>query len=116
MNKRITFRGMDHSDVMEQYANQQLAKIIDFLKNERTPITIDLMFEPSKVNEHHKVTLLVKSPNYDLVSEYEHPGVGFYDVIDRVIDVMYRNLHEAKRKMVDDRKVIARADKFKKER
>lgn len=117
MNKRITFKGMAHSEPMEQYANQQLAKIVDFLeKEQRTPIMIDLMLEPSKVNEHHKITLLVKTPVYDLVSEYEHQGTDFYDVLDRVIDTMYRNLHEAKRKIVDDRKVLSRADKFKKER
>ena len=31
MNKRITFRGMDHSAPMEEYANQQLAKVEKFL-------------------------------------------------------------------------------------
>lgn len=94
---------MDKSDVMEEYANQQLAKIEHFLENESTPIHIDLTLEPSKVHEHHKVELRVKSPHYNLISEYEHEGVGFYDVLDRVIDTMYRELHEAKRRRIDDR-------------
>ena len=103
MNKRIFFKNMDHSAAMENHANQQLAKIEGFLVHEASPVHIDLTFSPSKVREHHKVELRVKSPNYDLVSEYEHQGMEFYDVVDRVIDTMYRNLHEAKRQRIDER-------------
>lgn len=117
MHKRITFRNMDKSDVMEQYANKQLKKIEDFLiENERSPIYVDLIFEPSKVREHHRVELRVKSPNYDRISNYEHQGVQFYDVIDRVIDVMYKELHEDKKKLSDDRKMQGRHEEFKKQR
>jgi ribosomal subunit interface protein len=104
MHKRIYFHGMEKSDVMEQYANQQLEKIIKFLEHEPTPVYIDLTFSPSKVREHHKVELRVKSPHYDLISEYEHQGTAFYETLDRVIDTMYRELHEKKRKRVDERK------------
>lgn len=104
MNKRILFRNMDKSDVMEQYANQQLEKIVKFLENERSPVNIDLTFEPSKLREHHKVELRVKSPSYDLISSYEYQGTAFYDVLDRVIDTMYRELREAKRERLDERK------------
>lgn len=114
MHKRITFRNMDHSDVLEKYANEQLTKIEDFLQHERTPIYIDLVLEPSKVREHNRVELRVKSPQYDLISNYEGPK--FYDVLDRVIDIMYRNLHEEKRKEVDMKKQRGRHDDFKKQR
>lgn len=117
MHKRIAFRSMDHSDVMEQYVNEQLAKIETFLENERSPVYIDVIFEPSKVREHHRVEVRVKSPNYNLVSSYEHQGDKFYDTIDRVIDVMYRNLHEEKERIKkDDRKMIGRHEEFKKQR
>ena len=36
MNKRITFRAMSHSTVMEDYANEQLARIENFLKNDHS--------------------------------------------------------------------------------
>ncbi len=116
MNKRITFRNMDKSDVMEQYANQQLKKVEEFLSHERSPIHIDLVFEPSKVREHHKVELRVKSPSYEAYSSYEYQGTGFYDVLDRVIDTMYEQLHEQKRRLVNERKVEARAEEFRKKR
>ena len=116
MHKRITFRGMDHSKVTEQYANQQLKKIESFLENERSPVYIDIIFEPSKLREHSRVELRVKSPNYDLISNYEFQGQEFYDVLDRVIDIMYHELHEAKKKLLDDRKMVGRHDEFKKQR
>lgn len=94
MNKRIVFRGMEHSDVMEQYADGQLARIVHFLENEPTPIYIDLTFSPSKTREHNFVELRVKTPHYDKISTYEGPKM--YDIIDRVIDVMYHELHEEK--------------------
>lgn len=103
MNKRIYFKNMEPSKAMENHANEQLAKIEHFLENEPSPVFIDLTFTPSKVREHHFVELRVKSPNYDLVTHYEHEGMPFYECLDRVIDTMYKNLHEAKRKKIDDR-------------
>jgi ribosomal subunit interface protein len=116
MNKRIVFRNMEHSDVMEKYANEQLEKIIEFLENDRGPVYIDLYLEPSRVHEHHRVELHVKSAEYNLNSSYEHEGMGFYDVLDRVIDVMYRELREAKRKNHDMEKMRGRHDEVKKQR
>ena len=83
-----------------------------FLSNEASPVFIDLVLEPSKVHSHHRVELRVKSPHYDIISNYEGPE--FYKVLDRVIDVMYQELHEAKRKRIDARKGIGRAEDFKK--
>jgi ribosomal subunit interface protein len=117
MEKRILFRHMEHSKVLEEYANEQLAKIEHFLENEREPIYIGLTFEPSKVHAHHKVELLVKTPHYDLISSYEHKGEAFYETLDRVIDVMYRELHEKKKLLKKDKvKTTGRHDDFKKER
>ena len=117
MHKRITFRNMEKSDVMREYADQQLKKIEHYLESEPTPIYIDLVFEPSKAREHHRIEIRVKSPNYDLISNYEYQGEKFYDTLDRVIDVMYRQLCEQGRKHKrDDRKMVGRKDEFKKQR
>jgi ribosomal subunit interface protein len=116
MNKRIVFRNMDHSDVMEEYAHGQLEKIIDFLEHDRGPVHIDLYLEPSRVHEHHRVELHVKSAEYNLNSSYEHEGMSFYDTLDHVIDVMYRQLCEHKRKNHDAEKMRGRHDEVKKYR
>lgn len=107
---------MDHSDVMEEYVNQQLSKIEQFLKNESTPIYIDVVLEASKTREHPHAEVRLKTPHYDLVSNYEHTGVDMYDTIDRVIDVMYHQLREQKKKSSDNRKKCGRHEEFKKQR
>lgn len=114
MNKRIVFRNMEPSDVMRKYADEQLEKVIEFLENDRGPVFIDLYLEPSKFREHNRVELHVKSAEYNLNSSYEHEGMGFYDTLDRVIDVMYRELLEAKRKNNDMEKMRGRHDEVKK--
>ena len=117
MNKSITFKGMDHSQAVENYVNEHLEKIIKFLSNEKSPVFIDMVFEPSKTREHHKIELRVKSPNYHAISTYEHEGTPFYKAIDEVIDVMYRELHEQKRRHVDERREgVSREDKLKHQR
>lgn len=116
MNKRIVFRNMEKSDAMKDYANEQLVKIEQFLSEERSPINIDLVFEPSKTHDHHRIELRVKTPHYDKISDYEYTGTKFYDVLDRVIDVMYRELHEEKRKNHDREKMVGRHDDVKKQR
>jgi len=114
MNKRVTFKGMEHSSVLEEYANGQLVKVEEFLENERTPVYLDLVFEPSKVHAHHKIELRVKSPHYDKISNYE--GTDFYQTLDRVVDVMYHELLEEKRRRIDEKKMRGRHDEFKGQR
>ena len=108
MHKRITFRGMDHSPVIEEYCNGQLKKVEEFIKNERDPIYLDLVLEAERTHHHHRVELRIKTPHYDLISNYEGPDM--YDVIDRVIDTMYNELHEKKRELQDKNKT---ADSYK---
>jgi ribosome-associated translation inhibitor RaiA len=115
MKKRITFRSIDHSSVIEDYTNKQLKKIIEFLDNERTPVYLDIVFSPSKLRAHHWVELRIKSPNYDRITSYE--GTDFYNTLDRVIDTMYLELREDKKRIKkDDRKMCGRHEDFKKQR
>jgi ribosome-associated translation inhibitor RaiA len=117
MNKQITFRNMEKSENIESYALQQLFKIEEFLKSERSPIHIEFIFEPSKVHEHNRVELRIKTPRFDEIVDYEHKGVAFYQALDRVIDIMYLRLREAnKREKRDERKTRGRKEEFKKQR
>lgn len=100
MQKRIVFRGMDSSPVLEEFAHKHLEKVEKFLEHERTPIMIDLVMEASHVHAHHKVELRVKTPNYDLVAHHEGPEL--YQEVDRVVDKMIAELRRAKEKRVDE--------------
>lgn len=102
MQKRIVFRGMESSPVLEEYANKHLEKLDRLLENERSPIIIDLVMEASHVHAHHKVELRVKTPNYDLIAHHEGPEL--YQEVDRVVDKMIAELRRAKEKRVDAEK------------
>ena len=115
MPTRITFKDTQHADEMEQIAIKLLEKIEKFLEEEgREPIYIDLVLQPSKVHAHHLIELRVKTPEYDRHSSYE--GKDFGHTLERVIDVMYRELHEDKKRRIEDKKMVGRHDEFKKER
>lgn len=102
MHKRITFRGMDSSAAIEKYVDQQLDKVVKFLSNEKSPVSIDIVLDNNKVHAHNRVEVRIKSPNYDLVSHYEDPKM--YDAIDKAIDRIYTELRRHKEKLIDKRK------------
>ncbi len=112
MNKKFTFRGMDHSKVLEDHANKQLAKIEHFLANDKTPQQLDLVLQPAKTHAHHHVELRITTPTYHVISSHEGPE--FYQVLDHVIDVAYRQLLDQKEKKIDERKADGRPEEFKK--
>jgi ribosomal subunit interface protein len=116
MTKQFTFKDMTHSKSMEDIANNQLAKVEKFLSHEADPVFIELVFQPSKVHEHHKVEMIVKTPNYDEFVSYEKEGMPFYETLAHVIDVMYHNLLKAKERRIEQRKEVGRHNEFKKQR
>lgn len=102
MNKKITFRSMDHSPVMEKHINEQLAKIISFLEHEREPIHIEIVVEAGRPHAHHTAELLIKSPHYDCMTKCEGPQV--YRIIDRIIDAMYLKLRDRKKEILEEQR------------
>jgi len=48
MNTKITFRQMESSKVLEDYINQQLAKIEKILNYEREPVYVEIFFRAFK--------------------------------------------------------------------
>ncbi len=108
MEKRIAFRNMESTPVLEEFANKHLEKIEKLLETERTPIFIDLVLEASTVHAHNKVELRIKTPNYELVAHHEGPEM--YQEIDRVTDKMIIEIRRAKERRVDEEK---KKDSFK---
>lgn len=108
MHKRIAFRGMDSTPVLEEFAQKHLEKIERVLESERTPIYIDLVLEASTVHAHNKVELRVITPHYELIAHHEGPEM--YQEIDRVTDKMIMEIRRAKDKRVTDDK---KKDSFK---
>lgn len=95
---KITFRNLDHSAVIEERVRKQLQKLDKFLEKERTPISVNFIIEAHPLHAHHKIELLVKSPNYDLMAFDE--GTDLYKLIEQVIDTMLAEMRKAKDKKV----------------
>ena len=102
MNKQFTFRGMEHSNTIEEYANKHLEKIERFLEHEKEPVSMHIIFTATPVHKHHEVEFQVTGPSYTLNAH--RFGPEFYDLISAVMDCMFRLLTEAKRRRVDERK------------
>lgn len=111
MNRKITFRGMDRSQVIEDHINKQLDKFNTFLDSENSPVSVALVLEAEREGHHYKVEIRLKSPNYDLVSHAPaHASVesdacqDVYAAINMAVDKMDHELRKAHRKMVDEKK------------
>lgn len=114
MNIQITFQNCESSVAMEKHINEQLAKIVHFLRNEPTPVYIEIFIRPGRTHAHHQVDFVLKSPHYALMTQDEGPKI--YQILDNVIDTMYAQLRKEKDKHVEDRKMVGRHDAFKKQR
>lgn len=108
MHKRITYRGIEGTPVLEEFINTHLEKVTKLLENEPTPIMIDFILDASHVHAHDKVELRIKTPHYDLIANHEGPEM--YQEIDRVTDKMVDEIRRAKEKRVDAQK---KGDSFK---
>ena len=101
MNIKVTFRGMDHSDSIEQYLRDGLKKVLHFLQNEHEPIVIECMLEAARQHHHHKVEILLKSKHYHCVVVHEAPEL--YPLIDYALKVVVDDIKKQKDKAIDKR-------------
>lgn len=100
MHKKLTFReDAKHTQAVEDYINKELIKIEDLLKNEPTPVYIDVVIEAHNVHAYNRVAILVKSPNYDCCAEAKQDEL--YATINDAIDKMHRQLLDRKEVMTD---------------
>lgn len=109
MDFQITYRHMENSPEIEFHIRKQMAKILKFLENERSPVYIHLVITPSKDHAHHEAELVIKTPHYNVVGKEEDP-IAFV-AIDTLIDTTYKRLEQAKRKVDDGHKEKKRMGK-----
>ena len=99
---------MDSSPVIEEYVKRHMEKVTKFLKKEPSPIDLEVVLDASFKHHHHRAEIILKSPNYDLVSHYECPEM--YPSIEKAIEKMAQEISKAKGKRIDFRK---KGDTFK---
>ena len=100
--KKITFRHMDATPDIKNYAEAALDRVMKALSHESSPIYVDLILTPGRPHAHHEVELLVKTPHYNIVCK--ETGPHFFQLLDMVSDIAYRKIHEEKERLLNERR------------
>lgn len=101
MNIRITFRGMDHSVAIENYATKAADTLTKYLEKEPEPVFMDVILEAHKQHAHHKVECRLNSKNFHFIIDRE--GSDLYQEIDHVMKIAKEEIKKIKDKMLDKR-------------
>ncbi len=102
MDIRIVFRGMDHSDAIESYINEELEhKVLKFLQKEDDLVHFDVVLDAGKIHAHHHVEIRLRSKHYHFVASHEGPDC--YAVIDHVIKVVVEDIKKQKDRALSER-------------
>lgn len=109
MNRKITFHEMDHSKLMKEHINKKLNRIEELVKDPiwATPKYVEFFLNSHPQHPHHKVELILKTPQFDLCTHAE--GVEMYAVVDSAIDKMVTLLKKDKQKLQDKRQKVETA-------
>lgn len=103
MNLRIAYRGtLERTEELDAHVRKQLAKIIKFLEQEQGPATIDMVLDGHPNHAHNSVHLHIITPVFEVVAVREDQNI--YQVVDKVTDIAYVDLHKQKEKLVHDKK------------
>jgi ribosomal subunit interface protein len=100
MHKTITFRNeKHHTQPNEDQINSELEKIERFLKNEPTPVYVDVVVDSHDVHAYNRVSVRVKTPHYDCFADAK--GDDLHAAINDAINKMYNQLRDEKEKITD---------------
>lgn len=102
MQKKITFTGRGRTPALDKHIDMQVAKIEQFLSEEPTPRVVEISVESHDVHQFNRVVARVKTPHYDCYAEHEGPDV--MTEINEVMDRLYAQLRDTKKKLVDRHK------------
>ena len=97
MNKRVTYRGIEKNDILENHINKHFEKIEALLTKEHGPFKIDITLEVHKPAEQKSV-VHIHSP---VIEAYASATTN--DIFSSIIEVMNRvmtQIREGKRRLV----------------
>ncbi len=94
---RISFKNIDHSDNIEQFALKKLEKIEKLMETERPPFKVDMVITGYPTRAHNRVELLVDFANVHLLAHHE--GKDIYEEISIVAKIMVEEIVKAKDKI-----------------
>lgn len=99
MNKKVTFRNLEATTLLEEHVNKQLQRVERLLNKERLPISIEVILEAHRTHAHHRVEVRLNTPEYNIIAHDE--GNDMYKVVNSAIDKLHAEVLRAKEKWVD---------------
>jgi ribosome-associated translation inhibitor RaiA len=103
MEKRFVFRHMEHSDAIENYANEKLAKLERVLHiEEHEPVRIDIIMTANREHHHHEIDLHISAAHVNFAIKREGPEL--YLLIDQVIDIAVETVQKQRKEQIDSLK------------
>ena len=79
MNRKLIFRGMDHSDALDKDMNAHIDKMAKYFKQEHEPITIDAILESHREKHYFIVEFRIQTPDYHIIAREE--GASMYQLM-----------------------------------
>lgn len=102
MEVKITFRGCEHSDVIDTYIKERLKKVEELLALELSPISLEFLVTMHPNHAHHEVNARVHTPHFHCRASHE--GKDVYAEINEVCDRLCHQLRDRRSKLIDRRK------------
>ncbi|MBM17973.1 MAG: ribosomal subunit interface protein [Epsilonproteobacteria bacterium] len=100
MKVDFDFRGMMHTQAIQDYINKNIEKFKKYFGKEDPDATFVHVTLLGKENHDiYRVEIRVKTPHFDLIAERENHDM--YPLIDEVVHIMERELKDAKEKFLD---------------
>lgn len=99
MEKRIAFKGMDHSKAIENFLNEKLVKAERLLEKEKGPIYWDIVMNTEHSNNIFDVEIRINGPHFSLVAHDQEREM--YAAIEKTVDKMVKEILKMKDKRRD---------------
>jgi len=100
MHTTITFRNDAYkTQQLKQYINDELSKYDRLLKNEPTPVYVDVVVDPHDVHQYHRVSVKIKTPHFDLFADAEEDDI--YRAVKQATDSMHHQLRREHERLID---------------
>jgi ribosomal subunit interface protein len=112
MRVKVTQRGMEHSDILQEYALKKFNKVKELLDpNEshlvsfkREPIDVDIILTGGFTHHHYEAEVHIRAPHFSIVIKRENHEMNL--AIDEVMDIAVRDVKKHKEKALDNRNKV----------
>ncbi|OGB97399.1 ribosomal subunit interface protein [candidate division TM6 bacterium RIFCSPHIGHO2_12_FULL_36_22] len=100
MDKRIAFKGMDHSNAIENFVNEKLVKAEILLEKEKGPIFFDVVMNTEHSNNLFDVEIRINGPHFSLIAHDQERDM--YAAIEKVVDKIVKEINKMKKKRLQN--------------